>query len=78
MDRSREDDTNGGIKIREKKGRFKSKIFVNNYFIDKKYGIGCTGARGTDLPQSYVNIKLHVSNCMCRPYISYIDTSIYI
>jgi hypothetical protein len=29
LDRLREDDTNGGI--REKKGRFKSKIFVNNY-----------------------------------------------
>jgi hypothetical protein len=28
LDRLREDDTNGGI--REKKGRFKSKIFVNN------------------------------------------------
>ena len=29
LDRLREDDTNGGK--REKKGRFKSKIFVNNY-----------------------------------------------
>jgi hypothetical protein len=29
LDRLREDDTNGGI--REKKVRFKSKIFVNNY-----------------------------------------------
>jgi hypothetical protein len=29
LDRLREDDTNGGI--REKKGRFKSKIFVKNY-----------------------------------------------
>jgi hypothetical protein len=32
LDRLREDDNNGGI--REKKGRFKSKIFVNNYFVD--------------------------------------------
>ena len=32
LDRLSEDDTNGGI--REKKGRFKIKIFVNNYFID--------------------------------------------
>jgi hypothetical protein len=28
----KEDDTKG--EIREKKGRFKSKIFVNNYFFD--------------------------------------------
>jgi hypothetical protein len=47
LDRLREDDTNG--EIREKKGRFKTKIFVNNYFVNNYISLKF---RYTDLTDS--------------------------